>query len=297
MPRLPNFFLAGAPKSGTTSLYRYLDQHADIYLSSIKEPHYFAPEIRLEHYQPALRRRLARENGIVTDWGDYLRLFEGARNQTAVGEGSVCYLWSPRAPALIAEKIPHARILVLLRDPAERAFSQYLHGFGNGAIRWSFREHIERNRRHRSPQLAVYYPFLEFGMYAQQLARYRERFGSNVWVGLYEDLKQRPLELIREVCRFLGVSEDFAPDTAQRHLQAQVPRLSAIGWLKHAGWWQSVAKITPARLRPILRRSLIRTPGTTRMEPADRRYLIDYYRDEIVRLAQMLDRDLRAWLR
>jgi hypothetical protein len=310
--RLPDFFIAGAPKAGTTSLYHYLDQHPGIYMSAIKEPHFFAAEIRAENCDPELRARMAGESrglreflagpmrekrfgGIVTDWQDYLRLFANAAGAGAVGEASVCYLWSPTAPARIAEKIPGARILVMLRDPVERAFSQYLQGLGNGAIRWSFREHIERNLRHRGGILCVHYPFLEFGLYSEQLARYIERFGRNVWIGFYEDFKARPLEVCRDICRFLGVA-DFSPVMSQRHLEAQVPRLGVIGWLRGHGYWEAAARITPRRLRPLVRRALIRRPGTTRMDPADRRFLVDFYRSDIRSLESLTGRRLGRWL-
>jgi hypothetical protein len=314
MPRLPNFFIVGAPKAGTTSLYHYLDQHPEIYMSAIKEPHYFAAEIREENCDPNLRRRMAHENralrdflsgpmrekrfgGIVADWEDYVRLFANAINQSALGEASVCYLWSPTAPARIAEKIPDAKILVMLRDPADRAFSQYLHGLGNGAIRWSFREHIQRNLRHCSGQFNVHYPFLEFGLYSEQLGRYLERFGQNVWVGLHEDFKDHPMEVFQNICRFLGVASEFSPDMAHRHLEAQVPRMAAIGWLKRSGFWQAAARVTPRSLRPLIRRRLIRRPGATRMDPVDRHYLLDFYREDIRKLASLLGRNLDGWLR
>jgi hypothetical protein len=314
MPRLPNFFIVGAPKTGTTSLYHYLDQHPEIYMSAIKEPHYFAAEIREENCEPNLRRIMARENrglreflsgpmrekrfgGIVADWENYVRLFANAINKSALGEASVCYLWSPTAPARIAEKIPNAKILVMLRDPADRAFSQYLHGLGNGAIRWSFREHIQRNLRHRSGQFSVHYPFLEFGLYSEQLGRYLERFGQNVWVGFHKEFKDHPMEVFQNICRFLGVAPEFSPDMAHQHLEAQVPRLAAIGWLKRSGLWQAAARVTPPSLRPLIRRRLIRRPGATRMDPADRHYLIDFYREDIRKLASLVDRDLDGWLR
>ncbi len=152
MPRLPTFFLVGAPKAGTTSLYHYLDQHPQVYMSAIKEPHVFAAEVREENFDPELRRGIARDtrgvreflsgsmrrkrfSGIVADWEGYLRLFADAGAELALGEASACYLWSPTAAERIAGRIPDAKILVMLRNPAERAFSQYLHGVGNGAIR------------------------------------------------------------------------------------------------------------------------------------------------------------------
>ena len=314
MPRLPNFFLVGAPKAGTTSLYYYLDQHPQIYMSPIKEPHFFAAEIRAENCEPELRLSLARESrslreflsgpmrekrfgGIVTEWEDYVRLFANATDQSALGEASVCYLWSPTAPARIAERIPGAKILVMLRNPADRAFSEYLQGLGNGSIRWSFREHMERNLLHRSGQFCAHYPFLEFGLYAEQLGRYLERFGKNVWLGFHEDFEDRPTEVFQDICRFLGVTPEFSPDMYQRHLEAQVPRVAAIGWLKRSGVWQAAARVTPKSLRPLIRRRLIRRPGTTHMDPEDRRYLIDFYREDIRKLASLVGRNLDGWLR
>jgi len=313
MSRLPNFFLAGAPKAGTTSIYHYLDQHPGIFMSAIKEPHYFAEEIREENMDPATRRAIAGESrelraylagemrekrfgGIVPEWNDYVRLFANARRQTALGEASVCYLWSPTAPARIAEKLPQAKILLMLRNPVDRAYSQYLHGLSGGAIRWSFREHVNRNLRHASTQISVHYPFLEFGLYAEQLARYRERFNGNVWVGFYDDFKERPAQVLQEIFRFLGVAPAFTPAMEQRHLVMQTPRSWVVGWLRRSGLWRMAAEVTPPGLRPYFRRSLMREPGIQPMQSADRRYLVDYYREDVTALAAMTGRDLNAWL-
>ena len=307
MSRLPNFFIVGAPKAGTTSLYRYLDQHPQVYMSPIKEPNFFASEIREQNFDPKPDARGLRDflsgpmrekrfGGIVADWEDYLRLFENAGNACALGEASVAYLWSPTAPERIAGKIPDARILVMLRDPAERAFSQYLHGLRNGVIRWSFREHIQRNLQHRSERICIHYPFLEYGLYSEQLDRYLQRFGRNVWAGFHEDFKNRPLQVYQNICGFLGVAQEFSPSMDRRHMEAQVQRLGAIPWLKRSGLWQAAAKMTPSNLRPQIRRALIRKPGTTHMDPPDRRYLVDFYREDIRKLEALLGRTLDTWL-
>jgi hypothetical protein len=310
---LPNFFIAGAPKAATTSLYHYLDQHPQVYMSAIKEPHYFAAEIREENIQPELRRHMAQElhsvrdfvsgpmrekrfGGIVANWEDYLRLFANANGRPVIGEASVCYLWSPSAAERIAAKIPQAKIVVMLRDPADRAFSQYLHGVTNGAIRWDFREHIRRSQRHNGGSFSVYYPFLEFGLYAGQLERYRNLFGENVFVGLYEDFRSRPLDLVHRLLHFLVLNPEFSPDMSRQHLEEQVPRSALLGWLKRAGYWRAAARLAPAALRPIIRRKLIRRPGESRIAAADRRYLIDFYRADVLKLECLLGRDLTAWI-
>ena len=119
---LPNFFIVGAPKAGATSLYHYLGQHPQIYLSPVKEPCYFASEVRPEHFSQEFASTAERggrqlrtyldgpmtggdPGGIVANWEDYLRLFKNADGETAVGEASVCYLWSPTAASNIRSRI------------------------------------------------------------------------------------------------------------------------------------------------------------------------------------------------
>ncbi len=239
---LPNFFLAGAPKAGTTSLYHYLAQHPQIYMSPIKEPCYFSLEFRPENCGEVLRPDVDRSQrelrrylsgpmptrpfgGMIGNWEDYQRLFAGVRGEVAIGEASPGYLWSKTAARHIHSRIPQAKLLFVLRDPADRAFSQYLHVLASGSIKRTFREHIEANLSNRLPLFSVDHPFLEFGIYVEPLRRYFELFPrENICVQLYDDYRAAPCQLFASIFSFLGVDPHFVPDVSQRHLEARVAR-------------------------------------------------------------------------
>jgi hypothetical protein len=310
---LPNFFIVGAPKAGTTSLYHQLDQHPQVYMSPVKEPCYFAAEIRpenfAEEYQPRishetqeLQRYLAgslaekRFGGMVSKWDDYLKLFQNSTGKKAIGEASVCYLWSQTAAQTIASKIPHAKIIMILRDPAERAFSQYLHTVADGLVRKSLREQINLSLQANHKKFSVLHPFLEFGSYHDQVKRYLELFPrENLRIYLYEEDHER---ILLDVLGFLNLDSTIVLDTAQRHLEKNVPRAPAPAYfLKKYGIWQQAKKWIPGALQPFVRSTVLRERKTVTMEPQDRQYLIDYYREDVQRLACLLNRDLQTWLR
>jgi len=314
-PCVPNFFIAGVPKAGTTSLYHYLDQHPQIYMSPIKEPAYFSLELRLDNFgadmeeqtrrdMPALREYLdgpmtvKRFGGPVTEWEDYLRLYRGVRDEIAIGEATVCYLWSATAPRRIAERVPDAKILVILRDPAERAFSHYLQAVGLGITQRTFREYIEEDLRCRSTKFTLRHPFLEWGNYSGQVKRYRDLFPErNIAIFLYEDYSRNAPAVLREIFEFLSVDPEFLPDTTLRHLEPRLLRFEATRSIMTAeGRWQGLRKLVPPAIRHALRPTLLRKRSELRMDAADRAVLVEYYRDEIRETARILGRDLSGWL-
>jgi hypothetical protein len=275
--RMPNFFIVGAPKAGTTSLYHYLDQHPEIYMSAIKEPNYFADEIRVENLAEELREAAdkdleeqreflrgpmteKRSGGMISEWDDYLRLFQNARAEKALGEASVCYLWSRTAAANIRAKIPGAKIIMVLRDPSEIAFSLYVQSVAGGHIRGTFRETLEACRRNTSEKFSVVYPFLELGLLYEQVKRFLEAFPrEQVLIVFYEQYRERQGEMFGQIFRFLGVDAQFTPDTSQRYHE-------------------------------------FREGGQLVIDPRDREWLVEYYREDVRRLAGLLGRDLSSWV-
>jgi hypothetical protein len=312
---LPNFFIVGAPKAGTTSLYHYLDQHPQIYLSPIKEPNYFASEVRPENYTEELQQQVGRDmralqeylggpmcekrfGGVVSEWEDYLRLFQNVKSERAIGEASVCYLWSRTAAANIFSKIPDAKIIMILRDPADRAFSQYLHALRMGLVRRSFPEEIETSLHHRGGKFGVLYPWLEFGLYYEQVKRYLELFPrTNVRVYFFEEYRKQPRELLADLHHFLDVEFSVIPNMEEKHLEAEIPRSVAISaFLRKYGIWQRAKELSPSPLRRAFRRVAFRPRKSHELDPKDRKRLVDYYREDVSKLTALLDRDLRAWL-
>ena len=270
--RLPNFFIVGAPKAGTTSLYHHLRQHPDIYMSPLKETSYFSNEFRVENLvsdlegigrqsQAELRRYLDthplgdRFGGMVTEWRDYLSLFEQAGMESAIGEASPGYLWSRTAALRIAQVAPHARIIMILRNPVERAFSQYMQMSNTGPYRLTFEEHIAACLAERSTdRISMVYPFLEYGLYSEQLDRYLATFPrSQLGIWLYEETLLPGF--LQQVFEFLGVNAEFMPDTSKRYLEQHIPRITYLSRLAaHPAVASTLQMLVPETIRPMLKR-------------------------------------------
>jgi Sulfotransferase family len=313
-PTLPNFFVVGAPKAGTTSLYYYLGQHPEVYISPIKEPNYFAEEIRLanvsaqwqdwaqrEHdsLQLYLRgpMREKRFGGIVSKWPDYLKLFENVNGEKAVGEASVCYLWSRTAARNIASTTPNAKIIMVLRNPVDRAFSQYKQAVAAGLVGHSFREQLRKSFNNKSDQFELLNPFLELGLYYEQVRRYMEQFSTeNLRIYLYEEYKQAPTCTITDIFRFLKVDPHFSPDVSEKHLQTSLPRFTWGSFmLKKYGVWSRLKNTIPQEFLPVVKKWGFEH-RQREVDPADRVQLSNYYRENVVRLSALIKRDLNAWL-
>jgi len=273
---LPTFFIAGAPKAGTDSLYYELDQHPAIYMSPLKEPCYFSTEIRPPNFDPHLQERMEQEvnesrdytlgemskkrfGGIISDWDDYRRLFAGVRTETAIGEGSVCYLWSKSAATAIASRLPDSKIIIVLMDPAERAHAQYRKSVQDGYVSQSFRKHVEASLLYSGKKFNLFHPFLEFGRYAEQLERYLAEFPrKQINISFYEDSIADYNRWFGQILSFLGVDAHFVPDRYDPH-----QRRNEQEWA---------------------------------MRAEDRAFLVEYYREDIRKLEDILHRDLSAWL-
>lgn len=284
-------------------------------MSPVKEPNYFADEIRLPNVSPRWQDWAQREHaslhlylrgpmqekrfgGIVSNWMDYLKLFQNVKGEKAIGEASVCYLWSKTAARNIASTAPNAKIIMVLRNPVDRAFSQYKQAVAGGLIKESFRELVRKHLTNKFEQFEPLNPFLEFGLYYEQVKRFAEQFSTdNLRIYLYEEYKQAPTEITADIFRFLTVDSQFSPDTSEKHLQTSMPRFRWISFmLKKHRVWSHLKDAIPDNLTPVARKLAFKSHQTVELDAADRGRLTDYYREDIIRLSSLIKRDLHAWL-
>ena len=305
--RRPTFLIAGVPKSGTTSLYHYLSQHPQIFMSPIKEPTFFAAADLL--HNETFRRRQARERDqllaylagpqepgaqlYVTGWEEYLQLFRNASHQVAIGEASGGYFWLPSAAAAIRARLPDARLVFILRDPAERLFSWYV---------LSLRDHPGRTFRawfEHEETRTDWWSAADGGRYATHLERFLKLFPrSQLRIHLYDDYRRDTAAVLRDVLEFVGVDASCPIDTTQRHNETVVPRFPRLHRLKTLLFGDhSPGRWVPSGLRRTLRRVYHHGRGSFMLAPEDRRMVIEYYREEIRRTADLIGRDLSGWLR
>ena len=274
---LPNFLVIGAARAGTTSLYHYLRQHPDVYMSPVKEPRY-------SRYEGVSDEAVEQVHGREA----YERLFAGATSQRAIGEASPQYLNSPTGPDRIAEDLSGVRLIVSLRNPADRAYSSYV-----GRLRGA----TERCGVDEAMRPGTYY--FDTSLYYPRLARYFARFErSRIRVILFDDLVADTRAVVRDLYAFLGVDRTFDGDVSKKHHAGSVPRSITMNRILLR------TSLAARRLVPVeahtglinrAQRLLLRPPDP--LPPSIRGRLLERFRDDIVATGALIGRDLTPWIR
>jgi hypothetical protein len=304
--RVPDFFIVGHAKSGTTALYEMLRRHPQIYMPEHKEPWFFASDMR-PRFQPPMA------GPPPETLGEYLALFAGAGAQQRIGEASSSYLWSRTAATRIAEVQPDARIIAILREPASFLRSLHLqlvqtHVESKRDLRKAIsleaarREGKHIPRRSHRPQLLQYADHVR---YAEQLRRYHSVFGEDqVLVLIYEDFRSDNEGTVRKVLRFLEVDDeqpvevlDANPTVGLRsqQLDDMVHAVSVGRGPVSRAAKAAVKATTPRTLRRDLLQLTLRRLVHGSVPPPDEAYLDQLrrrFKGEVVALSEYLDRDL-----
>lgn len=271
-PVWPNFFIVGAARAGTTSLYEYLRPIDKVYLSPVKEPRYFCAGAEPPGYAPAPIRSEA----------DYLKLFSAVRDESAVGEASPQYLCDPGAPASIHAAVPEARIIMILRDPVERAFSHFL-------------LHQRMGVQHRPAEAALRDDlYLRNGLYAGPLKTYRRLFGDHrVKVVVFDDFIRDTCRSVSDVLRFLGIDGEPV-STSEIHNAYGRPR-GALRRMIYQNMTLKTAgrRLFSDRLRRKAREDIFLGKDAKPLLPRETTtFLEDFYRDDVRKVEEILGRSL-----
>ncbi len=297
---LPTFLILGAMKSGTTALYAMLDAHPEVYMSPVKEPNFFAFAGRdLDFQAPIDQRPDGINNTSITDRDAYEALFEAARRAQARGEASHTSLYWPDAAANVERLIPEARLVAILRDPVERAYSEYMHFRRDGDEPFSSFEAALEAEEERIRDRWALGRYVDRGRYDEQLERYFERFDrEQIRVFLHKDLQEAPDELARSLFSHIGVDPAVEGVVDRRVNKSGIPENP---WMHRV-----LTGLQPIReaLAPVIPETVVdwanalknRNLQKPEMDPATRQHVRSLFRPHVERLEEMIERDLSHWL-
>lgn len=290
--RKPDFFIVGAAKSGTTSLYNYLTQHPHVFMPINKEPYFFGEW---------------RGAGERIDLEGYSKLFEGIPESVAAGEASTTYLYLRSAAYEIERFQPRAKIIIVLRNPVDRAYSQYWHNLRNGYVSSSFEEELEAEKWRISEGWDGFFTgapapayYVESGHYAEQVGRFLKIFGrDSVRIYLFEDLIKNAQGVCHDVFSFLEVQPDFPINTGRVYNVSGPVRNATLSRLlnERLRSKELIKKIVPIDWMRPLREWMLRknTKAVPPMNPRTRLKLQEIFREDILYVQELLGCDLSHW--
>lgn len=284
-----DFFIVGAPKSGTTSLYHYLNQHQDICMSLIKEPNYFSSEELND-------QGLYYKAKVISKLESYHKIFLKEKDHQLLGEASVSYLFYQNVPLKIYKYNPNAKIIIILRNPIERAHSHYLMDYRLGHTKISLDSIL--NDSSVKDHALLYQQYIELGFYYNQVKRYIDVFGhNNVCVMLYDKLKENNEQLTNNILRFLNVDLNndinfkIPYNRSKSSTNKIIQKLYSLTFIR-----KSVSFLFPNIIISYINKIFFNNKEnslSTRLEDK----LYNLYSEDILLLEKMLKIDLSSWKR
>lgn len=281
---LPNLLLVGAAKSGSTLLAECLAQHPEIYMSSVKEPHYFVPNLA------------------VSSLDEYCSLFKNAESKKIRAEASTGYLYSEAAAKAIKEALPDPKIMIILRNPVEMAFSYWAFMSRRGNETETFETAIATQEQRWSKEYMesrvgwpYSYLYIERAKYYHQVKRYFDLFGRDrVKVLIFEEFLQDPESAFQEIFEFLEIETSFQPQIKQVNTGGTL-RYKQVEWLIQQEFpvmKNLIPLVWRDKIRTFMRDINVKTDEKPVLSPEMRRKLTAIFTEDVRCLEALLGRKL-----
>jgi hypothetical protein len=300
--RLPDFFVIGAPKAGTTALHVALARHPQVWMSRTKEPTHFLTD------GPPPARGGPGDAKTFSEYvwrrDDYARLFAEAGEDQLCGESTPFYLYDAAAHQRIHDAVPDARLIALLRDPIDRAHSNWAHLWSAGLEpEGDFVRACAQEDRRAAAGWAPFWRYLDLGRYGGQLARLYETFPREQVLALrYRDLREEPAETLRLIVDFLGLEqghvEEVPAENVTTHASGSVSNRAMSLALRAGDRLERVLPRGPwQRGREVLSRHLQREQRPRQpLLPEQRAQLLPAVADDVRRLEEVTGASFGDWL-
>lgn len=297
----PDFIIIGAAKSGTSALYNFLRHHPQLFMSVNKEPNYFALQGQTLSFSGPGDVGINQRS--VTDRVEYEALFSDKTTGQLTGEASTLYLYHEQAAARIKEQRPDAKLIAILRNPVDRAFSSFLHTRRDGREPLAdFSAALAAEPERIAAGWSHLWHYQRAGYYAEQVERYLAAFPrEQLLFLLYDDLASGPDRVLARIYDFLGVTNTVEVDTSRRYNASGKARSARLQtWIVRPNPFKTwVRQFLPDSVRLGIMQTLqewnVSSEARPEMSPADRAFLEEQFQSERSRLGQLIDRDLSVW--
>ena len=297
---LPDFFIVGAAKSGTTSLYHYLEQHPSVFLPKNKEPKYFVSKI-VEFPQEGKGDELACEL-MIKDITKYKQLFHQKGQGQICGEASVDYLYySEKVIPLIKNEVGDSKIIIILRDPVKRAFAAYNHLIRDVRETETFDTGLELESERIKNNYEFIWHYKRTSLYYKDVKNYLDSFKS-VKIIIFEEFLKEPILVTKEVYKFLGIDENFTPQVDKTYNFTGTPKNITLQKLLKGSSKQIVRRILKVifneNTRKLIRENMEKmniSRNKIKILPETEQSLSVYFKEDRLKIEKLLKIKLDYW--
>jgi Sulfotransferase family len=295
---MPNFIIIGAAKAGTSSIFQYMGQHPEIFTSTPKEPSFFLFDFVVPEFKGPGDDTFYRT--VIADPEAYAALFDKAHSAKAVGEASTNYLHDESAAQRIYKRLPEVKLIVVLRNPVERAYSHYWMYRLAGRETESFGRALDQEEVRRSSNWGSGWQYARTGCYAEHIGRYLSFFPrERLLITLYEDFERDSTSFMKRIFQFLEVDQSFVPSMGVRYNVSGQPTSALTRFLLSSRHpiRQTLKDMVPKSVRFHLATRLRQKYLSKPEMPEDCKVrLQEMYRPDLAKLEKMLDRSLSHWI-